>query len=311
MDAQALLYQSFQTLAGAARRLPRGAALAFADGVAAAAYAGYRCSPVRGFIRANLRAAYGPGPADAELDGIARAHVRELARNIAEVMRLPKLRAEYDAVVAGVDGWAHVEAARAEGRGVIVATCHYGNWEVLGAVLAHRGLPLHVLVQRPSQDAFDRLFNETRAACGVASWENAGPASLRPVLRALARGEALGLLADQHGEAQDAIVRLFDRPVAAPTGPFFFARRTGAAVLPMRTVREADGRHRVIIEAAIPPSGDDEADMQRLYATYERWIRERPTHWLWVHDRWAREQELQRAPREVVAPPRDPVGAPR
>ncbi len=301
MDAQALLYRTFQALAAVARAMPRRAALAAADAVATAAYAGYRLTPVRGFIRANLRAAYGPAPADRELDAIARAHVRELARNIAEVLRLPMLAAEPDAVIAGVDGWEHVEAARAAGRGVIAATCHYGNWEVLAAALARRGLPVHGLVQRPSQDAFDRMFKETRAVCGVATWENAGAASLRPVLRALARGEALVMLADQHGEPQDAVVRLFGRPVSAPTGPFFFARRTGAAVLPMRAVREPDGRHRITVEAELPASGDDETDMQVLYGVYERWIRERPEHWLWVHDRWAREHELTRAPRQPFA----------
>lgn len=296
MDAQALLYRCFRGLAAIARAVPRGVALRTADLVAVGAWGAYRLTPYRGFIEGNLLGAPGLGLSEREARAIAAAHVRELARNITEVMRLPALAAEEAAVVAGVEGWEHVEAARAAGHGVIVATAHYGNWELLGAVLARRGLPLHVLVQRPSQEAIDLLFKETRLSAGVQTWENTGAASLRPVLRALARGEALGLLADQHGEAQDAVVRLLGRPVAAPAGPFFFARRTGAVVLPMRAVREADGRHRILIEAALPVTGDDAADMGRLYATYERWIRERPEHWLWVHDRWAREAELRAAP---------------
>jgi KDO2-lipid IV(A) lauroyltransferase len=132
---------------------------------------------------------------------------------------------------------------------------------------------------------------------------------LRPVLRALARGEGLGVLADQHGEAQEAVVRLLGRPVAAPAGPAFFAARTGAVVLPMRCVREADGRHRVLIEPPLAPGDDVEAAMQALYATYERWIRERPDHWLWVHDRWAREAELVRAPGDAPPAPALTPGA--
>ena len=261
MDLQTPLYRSFQALARFARALPRPLALGVADAVAAGAFTAYRLTPWRRFIARNVAAAFGPGvPAGA----IARDHVRELARNICELMRLPALAHEEADVVAAVEGWEHVEAARAAGRGVIVATAHYGNWELLGATLARHGLPLHVLVQRPSQDAFDRLFREVRATCGVTTWENHGPASLRPVLRALARGEALGVLADQHGEAQDAVVRFFGHVVAAPTGPFSLARRTGAAVLPMRAVREADGRHRIVIEPELPASGDDEADMQAL-----------------------------------------------
>jgi KDO2-lipid IV(A) lauroyltransferase len=119
-------------------------------------------------------------------------------------------------------------------------------------------------------------------------------------LRALSRNEALGLLADQHGEAQDAIVTLFGQPVSAPTGPFFFARRTGAAVVPAFAFRQDDDTHVVRISPALALSGDDERDAQTLYAALEAAIRERPDHWLWVHDRWARAHELVRAPRAAA-----------
>ncbi|MEB3223904.1 MAG: lysophospholipid acyltransferase family protein [Candidatus Sericytochromatia bacterium] len=308
MFGQAFLNQVCLALATLARRLPRDRALAIADGVAGVLWRAYRLTPWRGHLHRVLRGAALP---EADLGRVARAHVRELARNIVELLRLPLFPVERHAVVAGVTGWEHVVAAVSAGRGVIVATAHYGNWEVLGAELAARGLVLHVLVQPPSQPAFDRLFQEARGAVGVRTWANAGAASLRPVVRALRAGEALGLLADQHGESQEAIVRLFGRPVSAPTGVFALARRTGAAVLPMRLVRGADDRHWLHVEPALPPSGDVEADMQALYAAYERWIRERPEHWLWVHDRWAREAELRSVgpePRVAVAPA--PAGGP-
>ncbi|MNT30363.1 lipid A biosynthesis lauroyl acyltransferase [compost metagenome] len=119
------------------------------------------------------------------------------------------------------------------------------------------------------------------------------------MLRALGRNEALGLLADQHGEAQDAIVTFFGHPVSAPTGPFFFARRTGASVVPVFAVRQPDDRHVIHIEPALALTGDDERDAQAYYAVLERYIRAHPDHWLWVHDRWAREHELTRAPRAL------------
>jgi KDO2-lipid IV(A) lauroyltransferase len=301
MSAQAALFQTCRALAAIARRLPRGRALSLADGVAGAAWVAFRATPWRGHIHRVVRGAWGDAAPASEVERAARAHVRELARNIVELLRLPLFPTERGAVVAGATGWEHVEAACAAGLGVIVATAHYGNWEVLGAELAARGLTLHVLAQPPSQAAFARLFEESRRAVGVRTWVNGGAASLRPVLRALRAGEAAGLLADQHGEAQEAIVQLFGRPVAAPTGVFSLARRTGAVVLPMRLVRGPDGRHWLHVEPPLAASGDDEADVQRLYGTFERWIRERPDHWLWVHDRWAREAELRRAPRAAGA----------
>lgn len=271
--------------------LPRGWALAIADSFAATVYALYRLTPHRAFIATNVAAAF-PTATPTWTHEVARHHLRNLSRCIAEILRFPRPNADDVLSRVRFEGWEHVEAAREAGKGVVMVTAHFGNWELLGAAVTAKGLPLHVLVQPPSQDAFGRLFHEFRARVGVATWPNAGPASLRPVLRALARNEALGLLADQHGESQDAIVRLFGHPVSAPTGPFFFARRTGARVLAMFTIRQPDHTHVVRIHP-VPVTADAEADAQALYSLYEREIRENPDHWLWAHDRWAREQELR------------------
>lgn len=296
MDCQALLYRACSALSAVVRRASRAHALAGADRVAAVVWFVYRLTPWRQHLRGVIGRAEGLGLSPSEREDVARRHVRELARNVVELLRLPELPREAIPPVAEVRGWEHVAAALAEGRGIIVATAHYGNWELLGATLVARGLPLHVLVQPPSQPAFDRLFTETRRAVGVNTWPNRGPSSLRPVLRALKRGEALGLLVDQHAEGQEAIVRLLGRPVSAPVGPLYFARHTGAVILPMRLLRLRDGRHRLEIEPPLPVTGHDERDAQRLYLALERWIVECPDHWLWVHDRWAREGELRRPP---------------
>lgn len=299
MNVQAILYSLFLALARLAQVLPRRLALAVGAAFATGVYGLYRLTPYRGFIHGNLKAAFREELSDRDLHAIAHRHLQQLTRCIVEVLRLP---AERPLQHVRFEGLEHLEAARAKGKGVILATAHFGNWELMGGAFAEAGLPLHVLVQRPSQDAFDRLFKEFRATVGVSTWENAGPASLRPVLRALARNEALGLLVDQHGESQEAIVEFFGHAVSSPVGPFFFARRTGAAILPVFCVRQPDDTHIVRIEAPLPVTDDPEADCQRLYAAYEEAIRRHPDHWLWVHDRWAREHELTRPPRSARPP---------
>ena len=121
----------------------------------------------RGLSAKNVRAAGLP-------DAVAYASIRNLARGIAEILRFPELGP------IAYEGWEHVEAAQAAGKGVIIATMHFGNWEVLGGALAAKGLPLHVLVQPPSQDAFGKLFIEFRNLVGVTTHANSGAASLRP-----------------------------------------------------------------------------------------------------------------------------------
>ncbi|HEY9724592.1 MAG TPA: lysophospholipid acyltransferase family protein [Oscillatoriaceae cyanobacterium] len=301
VDVQALVYHLFRALSRVACALPRRTALGIGAGFAALVYRIYRLTPYRDFLYGNLRAAFPEAPAP-ELHAIALCHLQMLTRAIAEVLRLPLLTRDNLSELVRFEGQEHLEAALAEGRGVLIATAHFGNWELLGAALALAYRPLHVLVQRPSQDAFDRLFKEFRGLAGVHTWLNSGPASLRPALRALSRNEMVGLLCDQHGESQEAIVDFFGHPVSAPTGAFFFAQRTGAAIVPVFAIRQPDDTHVLRFEPAIAPSGDVEADAQRLYDLYERMIRMHPDHWLWVHDRWAREGELRARPKREEVP---------
>jgi cell division topological specificity factor MinE len=133
-----------------------------ADAFAACVWAIYRLTPFRGFVGQNVQAAGLPVE-------VARLSIRNLARCIVEILRFPELgEIRYE-------GWENVEAVDG---GIIIATMHFGNWELLGAALAAKGLPLHVLVQPPSQDAFGKLFLEFRAKVGVTTHANSGAASL-------------------------------------------------------------------------------------------------------------------------------------
>ncbi|MEB3195572.1 MAG: lysophospholipid acyltransferase family protein [Candidatus Sericytochromatia bacterium] len=289
MEGAGWLFWGCRAAIHLAEALSRRQALRLAEWTAALAWWVYRLTPWRRLVQGHLETVWGPTRGRAACRAIARAHIVELARNVAELLRLRRFPAEPEVWLAGVDGWEHVVQAQQAGRPVLIVTAHYGHWELLAAALAHRGLRLNVLVQRPSQPAFDWLFRHLRDAVGVRTWENSSLLSLRPLLRALRRGEALGLLADQHGESQGATVELLGRAVAAPLGPVFLAQHSGAALLPARMVREADSRHRLRIEPPVCLREAPRDTMQAIYDRYASWIVEHPDHWLWVHNRWARE----------------------
>ena len=78
------------------------------------------------------------------------------------------------------------------------------------------------------------------------------------------------------------------------------ARRTGAAILPVRQIRGADGIVRIIVDPEIPLGVDDKADNQRLADLVESWIRAVPGQWLWAHRRfknvdWSADRKTQAA----------------
>jgi KDO2-lipid IV(A) lauroyltransferase len=272
-----------RSLSALACALPRQLSLGLGEAFAGFVWALYRFSGVRNFVPGNIATAF-PDWGERDVLALGRQSLGMLTRSIVDVMRFPRWHAEAAALV-DLKGREHLDKVLAEGKGAIIATAHYGNWEVLGAGLSRDFAPLSVLVQTPSKDAFARLFEAYRRMVGVATYSNTGPQALRPVLRALRRGEIVGLLCDQHGEAREGQATFFGHRVWVPLGPFTLARRTGAAIVPARAMREGD-RHVLEFFEPVPLSDSPDENAQALMSRYEAWIRERPDHWLWPHNRF-------------------------
>jgi len=171
----------------------------------------------------------------------------------------------------------------------IVFSGHLGNWEILPLFANMLGLDLDVIFRRPNNPYVDRLLIGMRGDHGGLVPKGVLGAVLSRTT--LERGGVLGLLADQKHN-QGVAVPLFGRP--AMTAPMV-AKLALQYRCPVHGawVRRLDGLNfRVTVEPAldIPDTGDHNADvaaiLAQVNATYERWIRESPEQWMWVHRRW-------------------------
>ncbi|MBU6427881.1 MAG: lysophospholipid acyltransferase family protein [Cyanobacteria bacterium REEB65] len=279
-----LLYYTMRGLGLVACVLPRRVALALGSIFARLVWQLHLLTPYRDFVSTNIRTAQ-PELSRRAANRLGEASLIQLTRSIVELMRFPIFDREGDRIVEFV-GAEHLEEALAAGKGAILMTAHFGNWELLGAALVRRFGPLAALVQTPSKDAFARLFIEYRHLVGVQTHSNWGPNALRPALRALRDNTMLLLLCDQHGAAQDAQATFFGQQVWVPLGPFALARRTGAAIVPARIVRGPHGVHQIHFDPAMVNQEDSDANAQAVVDFFESWIRHQPDHWLWVHNRW-------------------------
>ncbi|MEB3298116.1 MAG: lysophospholipid acyltransferase family protein [Candidatus Sericytochromatia bacterium] len=237
------------------------------------------------FVPSHVRAAR-PGWSRRIVRTVARESVRGTLASVVELLRMPRWQAEGRQLVR-LEGHEELAGLLERGRGAVIVTAHYGNWELLAATVARDLGPMTVLIQPPSQPAFRRLFDELHARAGVRAHSNQGPASLRPVLAALRSGELVGLVCDQHAEGSGVEATFLGHLVRVPTGAFQLARRTGAALVPVRIVRNPDDTHVVLVEPPLPLREDDTALAQDMMDRFAAWIDERPDHWLWIHDRWA------------------------
>jgi len=252
---------------------------------------GYRPFGVRReVVERQVRAALPALPPN-EVHRIAKASYAHLGRTTSETALLPL----YDAariisLFEEVEGWSIVEERLAREKGLIVVTGHLGNWELGGAYLAARGLPIHAVARYMANPLFDRYLTRTRERIGMTIVHD--DEAVRRVPRALRRGDAVAFLIDQGAVGLASTwVPFFGRLAKTPRGPAVFALRLGAPIVFGVAIRQPSGRFRLSFEPIdTSDTGNLEADVERIVAEYttvlERWVRRAPEQYFWHHRRW-------------------------
>jgi len=262
----------------------------------------------RDVILANLKRVYGDTVPQSEVVALAQAHYGHLWRLAGEFLRFRWLSAASKAAMVRVENIDAFVAAQQQGKGVLVLTGHFGNWEV--ATIA--GIANYPQVRgrfhfvrraiKPSWlDAMvTRRFNQ--AGFGVIGKRG----SLDRILDLLAAGDVIVFPFDQHAGPPDGIeVEFFGHPAWTFKSLAIIALATGAPVLPATSWREEDGRHVLRFEEPMAPIETEDTNEAirrntRAYnAVLERLILVRPEQWYWVHRRWKAVAAKKRKPRSA------------
>jgi KDO2-lipid IV(A) lauroyltransferase len=251
--------------------------------------------PVSRVADANLRNAL------PELSAAARRRVIQgmwdnLGRTAAELPHLAALKR-----TAQGPGWecgddAELRALQVRGGPALLFSGHLANWEIGLPVAASLGLSVSWFYRAASNPLADRLIQAVRRdAMGAdVPMFPKGAEGARAALAHLRRGGLLGMLVDQKLN-EGIAVPFFGRAAMTTSAPAQFALRVRCPVIPIHPVRLGPARFRVICEPPLilPDTGNREADVHALTvalnSTLERWIREQPECWLWLHRRWPKE----------------------
>ena len=274
---------AFQGLMGAARLLPydrRIPLIGWLFSRVVSPLAGWPCR-----IRENLALAR-PDLPEAEVRRLVRAVPDNAGRAMAEIYagRAFTDRIAADADVLQGEGVAHLAAAAAEGRPVILACAHFGNYDAMRAALTARGWPVGALYRPMNNAAFNRHYIPAMAAIAQPIFPR-GRQGVAQMLRFLRGGGMLCLGFDQY--IRDGVtLRFFGKPAETTLTPAELALRHDAALIPIHAVRQPDGlTFRVHAFAPIPP-GEPQAMMQALNDGLEALTRAHMDQWFWVHRRW-------------------------
>ncbi len=246
----------------------------------------------------NLKKAFGNEKTDVEIEAIARKVFENIAMNFFEFMRLPWLRKEDLAGYVECEGFENFKEAHSRGKGVMVYTAHFGNWELMAAYYGLMGYPSEIIVRDLDNPGVEKFVKWARSRCGnaIVSKERV----MRKLLKRLSENAVVGILLDQNvAQAEGVFVDFFGTKACTNKGPAMLANISGAAVIPSFIVREGK-KHRIVIGKVfgVFATGDKEKDTMENTAqwtkTIEEMIRKYPEQWFWVHRRWkTRPQKTQ------------------
>jgi len=266
---------------------------------------GYRPLGIRKRVVERQIAAAFPELSAAAVKELARQSYRHLGRSSIETALLASIgKAGLVDLVETLEGWEIVERELARGKGLIFVSGHMGNWELGGAYIAARGVPLDAIVRGMANPLFDAWLNEGREELGITVVHDSE--AVRRTPRSLRAGRAVGFIADQGvlGLAS-TFVPFFGRPAKTPRGAAVFALRFEVPVIFVVALRKPNGRFRIVFERVeIAGTGDRDRDVDAIVAKYtqllEKWVRVAPEQYFWQHRRWKRQPPD--TPRELRDP---------
>jgi Kdo2-lipid IVA lauroyltransferase/acyltransferase len=271
------------------KAMPRGLARWVGAGIGRLGYA------VLGRLRKvgirNVEMAF-PEKSDAEREQILRREYRNLGWLLAEFCQMPKYTAESASRFIRYEGLENYLKARDKGNGVLVLTGHLGAWELSSFYHSLMGMPMGMVIRRLDNPLVDSFVNRIRCLHGNRVIHKDDFA--RGLIASMRLGETVGILMDTNmTPPQGVFVPFFGILACSASGMARVAQKTGAAVVPGFLLWDERERQYVLRfgeEIGTVNTGNAEEDSVANTAIFtvvlERYIREYPDQWLWMHRRW-------------------------
>jgi phosphatidylinositol dimannoside acyltransferase len=248
-------------------------------------------------LRDNLRHVI-PGIRERPLEHLVRRNLRNLTHCWVDVMEMSSRRTNLPSRI-DIESVEHIERAIARGNGVVVASMHFGSWEVglAGWNKMGRKMALLAEVLRPAK-LFDRVVGarsaqgvhvipidtEAMREGGLQVARRLGAASMREVFKVLRSGGVVAMALDRDLIGNGEPMEFFGQPAPIPVGAVEIAIRAGAAVVPIVLFRNKHRVHAVVYpEIRYAPDQPRDAEVRKtaqvLLRIFEQAIREHPEQW--------------------------------
>lgn len=224
-----------------------------------------------------------------EREALVRDMWENLGRIMAETFELDRL--ENDASRFEEDFAETADFVKKLQTGCVIVSLHSGNWEIIAQPGKALGMSTAGVYQALSNPLSDKYLTDLRSGLFPGGLHAKGHDTARKMLSHVRKGGAIAFLAD-HRDVRGIKVPFFGRMAYANPFPVMIARSCDVPVIAVRAIRTKGVHFRFEAEVVkIPRNGDRKQDIAEgtamVHQIFERWIREYPSQWMWIHRKWA------------------------
>jgi KDO2-lipid IV(A) lauroyltransferase len=239
----------------------------------------------------RIRSVFGDRFDRRQVRRIAWISLRNFFFNTAELARLPRVTPAWIRRVAKLEGLETLQAVMAEGKGVILAVPHMGNWDLAAVGVRMLGPPVFIITADQRNPLVNAYMHGVRRDTGMEVMVR-GTHVLRHAVQRIRKGGFLAILPDLRSKTPALDIEFLGGRANLPEGMALFAHMAGAPVYPAVMSRVGWTRHHWRLrEPVMPnPSADRAADLKRVtqevVSVLDRAIREEPEQFFWYNKRW-------------------------
>ena len=219
----------------------------------------------------------------------------EFSKLLVEIVKMDQLYNPAKIRVVGSQAAIDISLSQEhDNKPVIIATAHYGNWEVAGTAYAEKArIPMTSFMRPFSNPLIGKMILDHRAGDMHKLVDKRE--GIRPILRAISQNRITTMLIDQHAGANEGITcEFFGHPACVHMTPALLHLKTGIPIIPELTRRVPGDNFEFEILVGDPiiytPTGNKEHDVQIVtqmcITALEKLIREEPIQWLWAPRHW-------------------------
>lgn len=287
--------QMLRALVGIFRRMSLGTAVGIGEFLGLVAYVLMRRKNAIGMR--NLDLVYGDTKSRRWKKAVLRRMWVNFGRNLAEFLRIADYGPHNIDEYVTWTGFHHLEESRAKGRGSLVLTAHYGNWDLLALAAGINGIPVAMITKRLKNPFWNDFWMEHRLGGGgewvFPIWKKG---AAKGIFRALRQNLFVAYVLDQDTKRKEnpIFVEFFGRKASTTDSLAVISFKRKIPVIPAFVIRKSRSRHHVHVLEPIEfqDAGTLEesvaATTRKYLEVLEKFILARPDHWIWIHRRWKR-----------------------